>query len=135
MGEHELLKILGLNIANARGRRNQIEIANASGIDISTISDLENGQRNPSYTTLLRIAAALGIELPDLLLGKMPMLDAFGSNAFTLQTRITAIERALLGNRRLPAAVEALKPKPVAKPKRKTVVKPKRKPSTRKPKR
>lgn len=89
IGNPAALEALGENLARARGKRTQGEIAKACGIDISTVSDLENGRRNPSYTTLLSLAAALGVELPDLLRGEGTPLEA----------RIVALEKALLSRR------------------------------------
>lgn len=38
----------------------QEELAEAAGTDLTQVGGVERGVRNPSYTTLLRLAAALG---------------------------------------------------------------------------
>jgi transcriptional regulator with XRE-family HTH domain len=38
----------------------QEELAEAAGTDLTQVGGIERGVRNPSYTTLLRLAAALG---------------------------------------------------------------------------
>jgi transcriptional regulator with XRE-family HTH domain len=101
--EAAALERLGKTIAHLRAELIQADVARDAGIDVSTLSDLENGQRNPSYTTLLRLAAALRIPLEDLI----RQANAKGSkarsngNPETLETRIAAIEKAL--SQRVPA--------------------------------
>lgn len=41
----------------------QEELAEAAGTDLTQVGGIERGVRNPSYTTLLRLAAALGTEV------------------------------------------------------------------------
>lgn len=38
----------------------QEDLAAAAGTDLTQVGGVERGVRNPSYTTLLRLAAALG---------------------------------------------------------------------------
>jgi transcriptional regulator with XRE-family HTH domain len=45
----------------------QIQLAELTGLDQSHISKLETGATKPSYDTLTRLAAALGITVADLL--------------------------------------------------------------------
>jgi transcriptional regulator with XRE-family HTH domain len=100
MGDPAVLKLLGANLARARGDRSQSEIAAKSRIDISTISDLENGRRNPSVTTLARIAAAVGVNIEDLFRsvptaknGAPPATDAAEKRFSALERRLDALER------------------------------------------
>lgn len=93
MGDPELLKMVGENLARARGRRSQSEIAEASGVDISTISDIENGRRNPSVTTVAQLAAAVGVDVEDLF--RRGNAKAAGRPG-ALETRVAALERDLL---------------------------------------
>ena len=44
----------------------QEELAEAAGTDLTQVGGIERGVRNPSYTTLLRLAAALGTEVGEL---------------------------------------------------------------------
>lgn len=97
MGDPDILKLVGSNVVRARGRRSQGEIATASRVDISTISDLENGQRNPSVTTLARIAAAVGVEIEELF---RPAKAPAGRQG-ALETRVSALERNLLAATKL----------------------------------
>ncbi len=46
-----------------RAELSQEELADLAGTDITQIGGLERGVRNPSYTTLLRLAAALEIQV------------------------------------------------------------------------
>jgi transcriptional regulator with XRE-family HTH domain len=44
----------------------QEELAEAAGTDLTQVGGVERGVRNPSYTTLLRLAAALGTSVGEL---------------------------------------------------------------------
>lgn len=41
----------------------QEELAASAGTDLTQVGGVERGVRNPSYTTLLRLAAALGVSV------------------------------------------------------------------------
>ena len=41
-------------------KMSQEELAEAAGTDLTQVGGVERGVRNPSYTTLLRLATALG---------------------------------------------------------------------------
>lgn len=60
---------LGRAIRNARGRRgiSQEELASLSGLHRTYVGGIERGERNPSYTNILRIAEALGERASQLL--------------------------------------------------------------------
>lgn len=44
----------------------QEQLAEAAGTDLTQVGGVERGVRNPSYTTLLRLAAALGTSVGEL---------------------------------------------------------------------
>lgn len=44
----------------------QEELAEAAGTDLTQVGGIERGVRNPSYTTLLRLARALGTSVGEL---------------------------------------------------------------------
>jgi transcriptional regulator with XRE-family HTH domain len=44
----------------------QEELAEAAGTDLTQVGGIERGVRNPSYTTLLRLAGALKTEVGEL---------------------------------------------------------------------
>ena len=44
----------------------QEELAEAAGTDLTQVGGIERGVRNPSYTTLLRLAAALGTSVGEM---------------------------------------------------------------------
>ncbi len=60
---------LGRAIRQARGRRgiSQEELATRSGLHRTYVGGIERGERNPSFTNIVRIAEALG-ERPSQLL-------------------------------------------------------------------
>jgi transcriptional regulator with XRE-family HTH domain len=53
------LEALGLRLQALRGARSQREVAEQSGLDISTISRLERGKIDPSYRTLDKLRRSL----------------------------------------------------------------------------
>ena len=64
----ELLEDIGHNIRRLREQKgwNQTELGFHADASPSIISLIENGKRNPSTTTLAKIAGALGVEVVDL---------------------------------------------------------------------
>jgi transcriptional regulator with XRE-family HTH domain len=52
-------------VREAKGM-SQKEVALASKIDNSNYSRIENGKTDPSFSSVVKIAAALGVSLPDL---------------------------------------------------------------------
>jgi transcriptional regulator with XRE-family HTH domain len=63
-----ILQILGSNIKKIRKDRDmtQLELEVSSGITAGDISKIENGQINVAFTTLLKLALALNVELNEL---------------------------------------------------------------------
>jgi transcriptional regulator with XRE-family HTH domain len=50
-------------LRDTRGRLTQEELADLSGVDQTTISNIENGRiKKPSWETVARLSAALGVE-------------------------------------------------------------------------
>jgi len=56
----------------------QDQLAERSGLDQASISDIENGDANPTVRTLGRVAAGLGVDA-SVLLGHVPIGFRFGS--------------------------------------------------------
>jgi transcriptional regulator with XRE-family HTH domain len=50
----------------AEAELSQEQLAEAAGTDLTQVGGIERGIRNPSYTTLLRLAEALGTEVGEL---------------------------------------------------------------------
>src|ERR671910_1166792 len=76
----ELLEDIGHNIRRLREQKgwNQTELGFHADASPSIISLIENGKRNPSTTTLAKIAGALGVEVVDLFPKAQPrLLEAF----------------------------------------------------------
>jgi transcriptional regulator with XRE-family HTH domain len=65
----DLVARFGLAVRAARRERGwaQEELSAAAGLDRTYVSGLERGQRNPTLTTLERVASALGCSLSDLI--------------------------------------------------------------------
>lgn len=61
----DYLLLLGQNIASLRKKKkiSQITLSLDSGIARSFLADLERGKANPSVSTLMKIAKALGVEV------------------------------------------------------------------------
>ena len=68
MDKEDFLK-LGYKIKYQRGKNgiSQLDLALKTGLTTRTISQIECGTIDPKYSTLLRIAEALNIDLRDLL--------------------------------------------------------------------
>lgn len=54
---------LGQAVQAIRGERgmSQVQLAEATGFRQSWISDIEHGRRNPSWSSVVRLAAGLGV--------------------------------------------------------------------------
>ncbi|MDR2516182.1 MAG: helix-turn-helix domain-containing protein [Spirochaetaceae bacterium] len=72
MDEEELKDILGKNIKFFRLRRqfSQADLAEKAGISITFLSNIERGNNYPQARTLCNLAAALGVEVWELLRGE-----------------------------------------------------------------
>jgi DNA-binding XRE family transcriptional regulator len=59
---------LGLKIRQARikNKVSQQKLAEDSGLDLTTINEIENGKRNPRLFTLIKIASILKINMKEL---------------------------------------------------------------------
>lgn len=53
------------SLRNAKGWTQQ-ELGNRADINYKFLGEIERGQKNPSFNVLLKIATALGMELPEL---------------------------------------------------------------------
>ena len=64
----------GINVRELRTQAGltQLELAHESGLDLSYISDLELGKRNPSLRVMLKLAAGLSCDMGALLQGIEP---------------------------------------------------------------
>ena len=62
-------RAVGDQIRRVREHRNltQQQVCDRSGIDVATYSRIEQGHSSPLLDTLIRIADAIGVELPDLM--------------------------------------------------------------------
>ncbi|MFM2195796.1 MAG: hypothetical protein RL092_1396 [Bacteroidota bacterium] len=67
--DQNFLKVLGGNIASKRKSLGytQADLAYLIGMEVPNLSVIENGKSNPQVLTLMRIAAALGCNLSELL--------------------------------------------------------------------
>lgn len=65
----EILRPLGKRVRHLRLRRgwSQEALAEKADLDPTYVGDIERGQRNPSYLSLVKLARALNISLPELL--------------------------------------------------------------------
>ena len=65
----QLRKALAANLVRLRGKRTQEEIALKAKMHLTSISDLERGEREPSASTLLILADAYGVSVAQILEG------------------------------------------------------------------
>jgi transcriptional regulator with XRE-family HTH domain len=54
---------LGKRLTALRGTRSQREVAKAAGLDVSTVSRIERGSLDPTFSTLTALARALTIDV------------------------------------------------------------------------
>lgn len=68
--ERAYLKHVGIHLRQARltARLSQEEVADRAGLSRSHISKIESALYDPQITTLLRISAAVNLDLKDLIL-------------------------------------------------------------------
>jgi transcriptional regulator with XRE-family HTH domain len=69
MSDKKKLQLLGNRIRELRKERSlsQETLAELADIHVNHLRRIELGQANPTYLVLLRICAALDVELPELL--------------------------------------------------------------------
>ena len=67
----DICSTIGINIRKLRNSKklSQEELAFEAGIDRSYLSEIENGYKNLSVTMLAQIAAALKVDINDLIKG------------------------------------------------------------------
>lgn len=70
MEEKELLMKLGSRIREVRTSKHltQYELADKCAINRNYIGMIERGERNPTYTTLLKIAEGCGVKIEKLVI-------------------------------------------------------------------
>ncbi len=63
-----IIKKFGNNVRKIREQRkmSQLKLAQEAGLDLTTINEIENGNRSPMLKTIEQIANALGVELSQL---------------------------------------------------------------------
>lgn len=56
-------KAFGVALRDTRKKRklSQLEVSSTSGIDRAYVSEIENGEKNPSIVTLVRLADAMEV--------------------------------------------------------------------------
>lgn len=66
MDLHAVLVDVGRRVAELRAARGmtQEELADAAGLDVSTLRKVEHGERNVTMRTIVTVAGALGCETP-----------------------------------------------------------------------
>jgi transcriptional regulator with XRE-family HTH domain len=64
--------VVGRNVRRLRQERGltQEQLAHEAELDLTYVGGIERGKRNPSLLVLVRIAAALGTDLPSLVTPK-----------------------------------------------------------------
>lgn len=69
MSEKKFLKLVGKRIASLRKQKGftQIDLAYSCNFEKSNMSRIENGNTNPTISTLFKIAQVLHVEVKDLL--------------------------------------------------------------------
>lgn len=65
----KVLKRIGNKLQSARNLKSltQLEVATRAGISRTYYSQIENGERDPSTTTITNIAKVLGVDIADIL--------------------------------------------------------------------
>lgn len=89
-GEHAaILEVIGTQVRTQRHGRgfSQSELALRSGLTVETISKIENRREWPSLTSLVRLASALEVGLPELVTGAPTPEPKEPSNAHSRYAR------------------------------------------------
>jgi transcriptional regulator with XRE-family HTH domain len=82
-------------LRRARGI-SQERLADLAGLDRTYVSGIERGERNPSLTNLLKLAATLEVGLPDVAVRADAIVDATGSRRAQRHPISYALERSTL---------------------------------------
>ncbi len=77
------------SLRNAKGWTQQ-ELGSKADVNYKFLGEVERGQQNPSFNTLVKIAAALGVELPELF-----RLDQELSDRKEIERRIQQIVKVI----------------------------------------
>src|SRR5215216_7906706 len=95
----ELLENIGHNIRRLRDEKgwNQTELGFRADTSPSIISLIENGKRNPSTSTLAKIAGALGVEVVDLFPKASAPPPELPFNGLEDERRVSVFAEAMLG--------------------------------------
>ncbi|WP_194852708.1 helix-turn-helix domain-containing protein [Nocardia sp. SYP-A9097] len=77
---HELNRAVGGELRAARGRRGwtRPELADASGLAVSTIQRFENGERSPDLTQLYTLCTALGVTPQEIVAKSIELIKGSG---------------------------------------------------------
>jgi transcriptional regulator with XRE-family HTH domain len=90
-GGHER-DLLGLRIRSLRTKKGwtQQELGNQADVNYKFIGEIERGLQNPSFNVLIKIADAMGVELPELF-----RFESEGLNRKEMESRLQSILKAL----------------------------------------
>ncbi len=68
LSESEAKKKFGQKVREVRKKKglSQEQVALEIGMDLTSINEIENGHRNPTFLTIYKIAQALGASMSDL---------------------------------------------------------------------
>ena len=85
-------EILGRNVTTARTRTggSQGDVAKLAGMRVTNLGKIERGQANPSLTTIVRVAAALGVMPVELLAGIDAQVLPVDERPFTVEVFLAA---------------------------------------------
>lgn len=89
-------EILGRNVKAVRARTgaSQDSVAKLAGMHVTNLGKIERGQANPSLTTIVRVAAALGVMPAELLGGIDAQALPEDERPFTVQDFLAAKKAA-----------------------------------------
>jgi transcriptional regulator with XRE-family HTH domain len=84
--------LLGLRIRSLRTKKGwtQQELGNQADVNYKFIGEIERGQQNPSFNVLVKIADAMGVDLPELF-----RFESVGMNRKEMESRLQSIIKAL----------------------------------------
>jgi transcriptional regulator with XRE-family HTH domain len=82
----------GVKAVRTRTKISQAELANVVGVDMSTISDIERGDRVPNYATIESMADFLAVTI-DELVGRSSAFAITPGVSFLHESRLEALRR------------------------------------------